>query len=242
MEPYYDDGAVTIYHGDCRDVLPALVAGSIDYVFTSPPYNRGDMSGGLANLEGGYGEYADVMPQGEYEDWQRETLRVCWSLLSDRGAIFYNHRPRIQEGEAWLPFCLNPGLPLRQIIIWDRIVGINWSPSFFMPMHEWLMLFAKPAFRLTSRAASHVGDVWRVRVEVPNSGRPDHPAAFPLALPRKALAAVAPGVVLDPFCGSGTTLRAAKDNGHVAIGIDTDERYCEIAANRCAQEVLAVGW
>jgi len=235
--PYYADDAVTIYHGDCRDVLPTL--DSIDYVFTSPPYNRGDMSGGLANLAGGYGEYEDQMPLDEYEEWQRETLTTLWALLTDTGAIFYNHKPRIQNGEAWLPLVLNPGLPLRQIIVWDKVIGANWSPSHFMPLHEWVMVFAKPAFALSDRSASHAGDVWHITVE--SSDRPDHPAPFPLRLPRTALAALNPGVVLDPFMGSGTTLRAAKDTGHTAIGIDTSERYCEMAAKRCAQEVLDFG-
>jgi DNA modification methylase len=99
------------------------------------------------------------------------------------------------------------------------------------------MLFAKPSFVLSSRSASNVGDVWRISVEG-HTSRPDHPAPFPLALPRTALAALDPGVVLDPFMGSGTTLRAAKDTGHRAIGIEIDERYCDIAATRLAQEVL----
>ncbi len=234
--PYYQDDAVTIYHGDCREILPAL--GPVDYVFTSPPYNRGDMSGGLANLDGGYASYDDQMPPEDYDAWQRLTLLQCWHLLADSGAIFYNHRPRVQNGEVWLPLSLNPGLPLRQIIVWDRAIGANWSPGFFLPTHEWIMLFAKPAFALSSRSASNASDVWRITVEGADK-RPDHPAPFPLALPRTALAALHPGVVLDPFMGSGTTLRAAKDTGHRAIGIEIEERYCEIAVSRLAQEVLA---
>jgi DNA modification methylase len=109
-QPYYDDGIVTIYHGDCREILPTLPA--IDYVFTSPPYNRGDMSGGLANLAGGYASYDDEMESADYEAWQKDTLTACWRLLTDRGAIFYNHRPRVQDGEAWLPLVLNPGIAL----------------------------------------------------------------------------------------------------------------------------------
>lgn len=235
--PYYDDGAVTIYHGRCEDVLPSLP--DVDVVFTSPPYNRGDMSGGLANLAGGYASYEDELPAAEYEEWQRDILRMCWDRLSERGAIFYNHRPRIQDGVAWLPLVLNPGLPLRQIIVWDRNIGANWSPSFFMPVHEWIMVMAKPEFALTDRSASHAGDVWRIGVEGAGK-RPDHPAPFPVELPRRALAAIPPGLVLDPFMGSGSTLRAAKDTGHRAIGIEIDERYCELAAERMGQEVLAV--
>ena len=240
MTPYYSDDAVTIYHGDARDVLSQL--SPVDVVFTSPPYNRGNMSGGLANLSGGYASYDDEMPWPDYLAWQRQTLTDCWNLLTSEGVIFYNHKPRIQEGEVWLPLELNPGLPLRQIIIWHQVVGVNWNASFFIPTHEWLMMFAKPAFRLASRSASNAGDVWRIRTETSKSGREDHPASFPLKLPTTALAALPVGrSVLDPFMGSGTTLRAAKDCGHKAIGIELDERYCEIAAKRMSQEVLDFG-
>jgi site-specific DNA-methyltransferase (adenine-specific) len=236
VTPYYQDDSVTIYHGDCQEILPGLE--QVDTVFTSPPYNLGAMSGGLANLAGGYASYDDQLPTAEYEQWQRDVLRSCWELLSPTGAIFYNHKPRIQDGVVWLPLRLNPDLPLRQIIVWDRTIGANWSPSFFLPMHEWILLFAKPGFALSSRSASNVGDVWRVSLEG-KARRPDHPAPFPLEIPRTALAALVPGRVLDPFMGSGTTLRAAKDTGHTAVGIEIEERYCEIAAQRCAQEVIA---
>ena len=240
MTPYYSDNLVTLYHGDAEEVMASLPPESVSVVFTSPPYNRGDMSGGLANLAGGYRAHHDQLPHAEYVAWQRRVLSECWRLIAPDGAIFYNHSPRIQGGELWLPTELNPGLPLRQIVIWDQVVGINWSPTFFLPLHEWVMVFAKPEWRLASRSASTVGDVWRIRVEVPKSGRPKHPAAFPLRLPQTALSALAPGVVLDPFVGSGTTLEAAKSLGRKVIGIELDEAYCEMAAKRCSQETLGL--
>ncbi|RYD47155.1 MAG: site-specific DNA-methyltransferase [Verrucomicrobiaceae bacterium] len=218
--------------------MASLEPESIDVVFTSPPYNRADMKGGHANLAGGYATYTDDMSHADYVGWQQAVLRSCWDLLSENGAIFYNHKPRVQNGELWLPLELNPGLPLRQIIVWDYVVGINWTPTHFMPLHEWVMLIAKPGFGLISRSASTAGDVWRIRVEVPNSGRPKHPAAFPLDLPQTALSAIPAGTVLDPFVGSGTTLLAAKNLGWKAIGIEMDEQYCEIAARRLAQDSL----
>ena len=78
---------------------------------------------------------------------------------------------------------------------------------------------------------------WRVAQE---SGTP-HPAPFPVALPARAIEAAAPSSVIDPFMGSGTTLRAAKDAGIPATGIELSERYCEIAAKRLAQGVLDFG-
>ena len=256
MKPYYEQSGVTIYHGDCRDVLPSLTAGSFDLVFTSPPYNLGAGTGerfghfradaplgqrggrtgkwDMGALADGYGDYDDAMPPAEYEAWQRQTLTACWSLLSDTGAIFYNHKPRVQGGELWTPLALNPGLPLRQIVIWARAGGINFSPSFFCPTHEWILVFAKPAFRLRTKAASGVGDVWTISQE----SNPDHPAPFPELLPRHALETTPTRSVLDPFMGIGTTLFAAKRLQRQATGIERNERYCEIAAKRLAQEVL----
>lgn len=240
MTPYYDDGTCVIYHGDCREVLPDLRDGTCGGVITSPPYNQGDMSGGYANLDGGYESYADQMPHGEYVEWQQRTLRDCWRVTASDGAVFYNHKPRIQGGVLRTPLELNPGLPLRQIIVWTRVSGCNWSETHLMPLHEWVLLFAKPSFRF-SKATSVIGDVWKVHHQ--GSGRPNHPAPFPLALATRAariLCESSSGPLLDPFMGSGTTLRAAKDLGRKAIGIEIDERYCEIAARRLGQEVLAL--
>jgi site-specific DNA-methyltransferase (adenine-specific) len=237
VKPYYQDDAVTIYHARCEDVIPYLnVLGG---VVTSPPYNQGDMSGGYANLAGGYASYEDALPPDEYVAWQRAILAGCWERLEDRGAIFYNHKPRIRDGVAWLPLELNPGLPLRQIITWTRPSGCNWSETHLMPLYEWIMLFAKPGFRF-SKATSVVGDVWAVNHQ--GNGRPDgHPAPFPLGLAARAIRILSESTyrpILDPFMGSGTTLRAAKNLGCKAIGVEIEERYCEIAAKRCAQEVL----
>ena len=231
--PYYQDDHVTLYHGDALEILPAL--SGVDLVVTSPPYNLGDMSGGLANLTDGYRTYADTMQDSDYVAWQHDVLRLCWATLTDDGAIFYNHKPIVRGRVASLPLRLNPGLPLRQIVIWYRQMGVNWSPSHFLPVHEWVMILAKDGWKLRDKSASHASDVWVIR---PDMGDNEHPAPFPLALPTKAIVATGAAVVLDPFAGSGTTLRAALDCGRKAIGIELDERYCEIAAKRLAQGVL----
>lgn len=237
VKPYYDDGTCVIYHGRCEDVLPSLEC--VDVVVTSPPYNLGDMSGGLANLAGGYDEHADALDPDEYDQWQRDVLRELWRLTAPGGAIFYNHKPVVRDRVASLPTRLVPdGCVLRQIIVWDRGIGSNWSPSHFLPVHEWLLLIAHDAFRLRDKSASHASDVWRFP---PVLSQEEHPAPFPLGLPARAIEASAPRVVLDPFMGSGTTLRAAKNANVAAIGIDVSERYCEIAAKRLAQEVLDFG-
>ena len=84
-----------------------------------------------------------------HDEWIRNVLRESWRLLSDDGAIFMNHKPRIQKGQLWTPLDLDPGLPVRQIVIWDRGSGFNFNSSFFTPRHEWIVIYAKPNFRLT---------------------------------------------------------------------------------------------
>lgn len=246
MKPYYQDDFVTIYHGDCAEVLPSMT--NVDLVVTSPPYNMGLVPGGngrgmyrpgASNKAGrfrdGYGQHADALPQEEYDAWQRDIIGLCWDRLVDDGAIFYNCRPRVEHGKLRLPLAFEFGPPVRQVIIWDRGTGIDVSLRQFCTVGEYIVLMAKPDFRLVDHSASGMGDVWRLGMEHRDLG---HPAPFPLSLPTKALAATRAATVLDPFMGSGTTLRAAKDLGRRAVGIELEERYCEIAAKRCAQEVL----
>ncbi len=244
MEPYYSDESVTLYHGDCLAVLPEITG--VDLVVTSPPYNLsvGRDAGKWPHDRGGkwvnagaaltYDDHDDALPLAEYVRWQRDVLTACWATLSDTGAIFYNHKPRHQNGAIWLPLEVNPGLPLRQIVIWSRAGGMNYAPTHYMPTHEWICVFAKPEWRLKNRAASGVGDVWRIRQEA----NPDHPAPFPVGLPARVIETTAPSLVLDPFAGSGTTLRAARDAGVKAIGIEKSEHYCQLTARRLDQGVL----
>jgi site-specific DNA-methyltransferase (adenine-specific) len=247
MTPYYDDGACVIYHGDCLDVMPTLAAESVDIAVTSPPYNMGLVPGGNGrgmyrpgtNIKGGrfrdgYGSHDDAMEQTAYDDWQRSCLAAMWRVVRD--GIFYNHRPRVEHGRLRVPLSWDFGEPvLRQLIVWDRGTGIDVTRRTFCTRQEWVLLFAKPDFSLVDHAASGMGDVWRDGMEYAETG---HPAPFPLAIPTRALTATGATTVLDPFMGSGTTLRAAKDLGRRAIGIEIEERYCEIAARRLGQEVL----
>lgn len=248
MIPYYEDELVTLYNADCAEVLPGL--SDIDLIFTSPPYNMGITTGGgfghgqgyaggkwrAAQADGGgfqYDSHDDKMPPAEYEVWQREILLACWKTLGPAGAIFYNHKPRVQASSLWMPFELNPGLPVRQIVTWARAGGVNFAPTHYCPTYEWILIFAKPDWRLKSKGASGVGDVWYVP-QVPSA----HPAPFPIGLPARAIESVGPSIILDPFCGSGTTLRAAKDAGIRAIGIEKSAAYCEMAVKRLGQESL----
>ena len=248
MKPYYDQDGITIYYGDSREILPTL--DQVDVVFTSPPYNkgwRGDHRNGWEGSQSraakggrfvdGYGESSpDAVPWPEYFALLHDILGQSWELLADDGIMWVNHKPRVWMSEFWSPTQVLPNtVKLRQVVTWDRGGGIDISERGYASSAEWLMYCPKPHHRI-SMSESARGDVWRIPQ---TKGEYGHPAPFPLLLPTRALQATAKdSMVLDPFMGSGTTLRAAKDLGRKAIGIEIEERWCEIAANRMAQGVL----
>lgn len=228
-----------IVHGDCLDVMRTMKDASADLIVTSPPYNLSGGANGFgpkslwkaAKLANGYDTYPDDLPYPEYVEWQKACLTEMWRLLSPTGAIFYNHKPRVQNGNLQTPLDLNPGLPVRQIIIWNRGNGMNFSKSFFLPSHEWIVVFAKPDFRL--RSASSGKDVWNI----PEERKNDHPAPFPIDLPLRAIEATGARRIFDPFSGSGTTGVAAKMLGRSYTGIELDPGYCEASKVRIENAV-----
>ncbi len=270
LKPYYSHAGITIYHGDCREILPELP--KVDLIFTSPPYNLGNTTGGgfVKQLGGmayqrthyspdtplgsrggvgkwsggalayGYESFTDALPHDEYVAGQNELLRLYWSALSEEGVIFYNHKPRVLGGRVILPIDYLPAElrpMLRQEVVWKRAGGINFSPSFYCPTHERILVIAKPEWRLRDKGASGQGDVW----EVAQEPDPYHPAPFPEELPGISIETTDAQAICDPMCGQGATLRAAKSRGRKAIGIEIEEKYCEIAAKRLAQEVMEFG-
>lgn len=255
MIPYYQDDHVTLYHGDCIEVIEhLLISGDgtdqlVDIVVTSPPYNMGLTPGGNGRgmyatsrtskgkrFAEGYGAHSDAMNQADYDLWQRDVLAFCWTVA--RMAVFYNHRPRIEHGVLRDPLSNDFGIPLRQRIIWNRKTGIDVNLRAFCTRAEYIYLFAKPDFKLVSHSASGMGDVWDLGIEF---RVPEHPAPFPESLPARCIEATGAGSVLDPFAGSGTTLLAARNLGRKAIGVELEERYCELIATRLAQGCLDFG-
>lgn len=249
---------VTLYCGDCREIMPTLgkvdaVITSPPYNLGnttggessakkvgnySPDagmsgrggqskWSRASAAGGIAH---GYGTtHDDAMPHADYVAWQQEVMRLCWERLTDEGAIFYNHKSRILNGILIPPSVyLPPDLPVRQVIIWARAGGINFSPSFYCPTHESITIIARPAFRLRDKAASGIGDVWYIPQE-PNA---DHPAPFPLKLPLNILETTTAKTVLDPFCGSGTTGIAAVKRKCGFVGIEREPKYFDLSCRR----------
>jgi site-specific DNA-methyltransferase (adenine-specific) len=230
-----------IFCGDCLDLMEKLPAASIDLVVTSPPYNLKNSSGnGMkdgrggkwsnAELLNGYADHHDSMLHEDYVKWQNKCLKAMFRLLKNDGAIFYNHKRRVQNGLLQDRDDILNGLPVRQIIIWKRAGGINFNPGYFLPTHELIYLIPKPDFKLAPRANAY-GDVWELNQE---RGNP-HPAPFPLALVERIIGASTGTVVLDPFMGSGTTAIAALMHERNYVGIELSKEYCRMAEEKIAQ-------
>lgn len=242
-------GDATLYQADCLAAIP--LAPQAGLVVTSPPYNLGAApwarlghwkpgsksgSGGhgrwKSGAEGGagaeYGAHTDAMPWDEYVAWQQAVLSSLWANLSAGGAVFYNHKPRVIGTKLWTPLeLIPPEVELRQVVVWSRPGGMNYNPTSFVPTHEWIMVLAKPDFRLRSRGVSGLGDVWPMRPE-----KNDHPAPFPIDLPARAIEATNAEMILDPFMGSGTTGIAALRAGRKFVGIEIEPKYFEMACRR----------
>ena len=167
------------------------------------------------------------MPHDEYAQWQYECLTEMYRLLRDTGAIFYNHKWRVQDGILQDRADIIRDLPVRQIIIWKRKGGINFNAGYFLPTYEVIYLIAKPDFKLVPKANAF-GDVWEFKQEMKN----DHPAPFPVALIERVIASTFAKNVLDPFMGSGTTAIAALMSNRSYTGIEISPDYCAMAQRR----------
>jgi modification methylase len=230
--------------GDTVEIMRQMPDESIDVVVTSPPYNlknstgngmkAGTKSGRWANnpLQNGYKGHSDNMPHDKYVKWQRECLTEMMRLLKEDGAIFYNHKWRVQRGVIQDRADIIEGFPVRQIIIWRRAGGFNFNPGYFVPTYEVIYLIAKPKFKLAKGANGH-GDVWEFTQEMKNA----HPAPFPVELPFRCIESTNAKIILDPFMGSGTTAVATKRLGRNFIGIDISPEYCQQAEERLDSEL-----
>ncbi|RZD16236.1 MAG: site-specific DNA-methyltransferase [Candidatus Acididesulfobacter guangdongensis] len=224
--------------GDTIDVMKQIPDKSIDLVITSPPYNLKNSTGnGMKNsktgkwanaaLQKGYSHHDDCMPHDKYVKWQRNCLTQMMRILSEDGAIFYNHKWRVQAGLLQDRQDIVSGFPVRQIIIWKRKGGFNFNPGYFLPTYEVIYLIAKPKFKLSKKANAY-GDVWEFTQEMKNY----HPAAFPISLIDRIVSSTNAKTILDPFMGSGTTAISAINFDRNYIGIDNSPEYCNMAEER----------
>jgi site-specific DNA-methyltransferase (adenine-specific) len=227
--------------GDAIATMAEMPDESVDVIVTSPPYNlRNSTGNGLksrsksgkwvnAELVKGYTTTADDMPWDEYIAWQSDVMAEMFRLIKPTGAIFYNHKWRVQGGlYKRAAEDIIESFPLRQIVIWQRSGGLNFNPGYFLPTYEVIYIIAKPDFKLAP-GMNKYGDVWKINQENNNP----HPAPFPLEVPARCImASETADIVLDPMCGSGTTCLAAKMLGRNYIGIEISEEYCRMAEDR----------
>lgn len=212
MIPYYSEDGITIYHGDCREVLPELAPAEL--VLTDPPYGIGALWSYDKQITGRNGT-SRLWGQGE--PWDDATPEPETIAL----AVNAGHRAIVWGGNYFnLP-------PSRCWLVWDKLQQFSGSSAEL----AWTNLELNVATFRLSRI-----DAWVNHAESPKA----HPTEKPIGLMRWCLELGGGESVVDPFMGSGTTLRAAKDLGRTAIGIEKEERYCEIAVARLAQGVLAL--
>lgn len=222
MKPYYDDGTVTIYHGDCREILPLI--DTADVVLTDPPYNCINReTGGLRVIDKGG---ADSRPI-DIATIAPELVRIA------TGSIYV--WCSAEQLSDWLRSFTAAGLTVRGGV-WQKT-----NPSPMNGQRLWLSALEFCAFARKDGAffSRHCEPALWVRATEPG----DHPTPKPLRLMQDIIDASCPagGLVVDPFMGGGTTLRAAKNLGRRAIGIEIEEHYCAKAVERLGQEVLDFG-
>ena len=227
-----------LHCGDCVKLMGKLPLESVGLIVTSPPYNiRNSTGNGMkdgrggkwpnAELQNGYQGHDDQMPHAEYVKWQRNCLHAMMRTLRPDGAIFYNHKWRVQGGLLQDRSDIVEGFPVRQIIVWQRAGGINFNPGYFLPNYEVIYLIAKPDFKLAPKANA-AGCVW----SVPQESNNPHPAPFPVELAQRCIKSTKTKIVLDPFMGSGTTAMAAETCERDWIGLEVSKDYCKLADER----------
>jgi len=208
MKPYYQDDYVTIYHGDCMEILPSMP--NVGLVLTDPPYGVG--------VE--YESFDDT--EANAMDLAGKWVRVCIGKSSRVVFTCGVDRQWFYPRPTW-------------VLCWANKAGANmnsWGFSCWQP----ILVYGKDVYLASGNGA---------RPDLIEHGETSekngHPCPKPERFWKKLLCRCSiddKEMVLDPFMGSGTTLRVAKDLGRKAIGIEIEEKYCEIAAKRMSQEVL----
>jgi DNA modification methylase len=229
--PYYEQDGITIYHGDCREVLPSLEP--VDLVLTDPPYGIAAGAGFWRRNGTAIEDDGDATHNVLVDAWHNRLVLQRPSAIVEfcSGSLDAIDRTRACHRDAgwdeWRLFMIVKTAPAPTA----RATMVSaWEPALisFMGGKCW-------------HGSGYVPDAW-VGLTPNRLGTGVHPVQKPIDPINRLIQALSPSdaLVLDPFMGSGTTLRAAKDLGRKAIGIEIEERYCEIAAKRLQQSVLAL--
>ncbi len=213
MKPYYQDEWVTIYHGDCREILPELP--KVDLVLTDPPYNAKNIGPNQRVYEGTIMQLSDNEYKTFCSDWFELSVVRSETLVFTPGIANTHNYPQPKWQLCWH----KPAS-----VSFNRMGGFNaWEPIFVYGNTKGTR-FGQD-YLLYNTLNFNKGD------------EKDHPCPKPVSLWQYLMGNFA-GVVLDPFLGSGTTAVCAKKLNRKCIGIEIKEKYCEIAAKRCSQSVF----
>ena len=246
MKPYYEHAGITIYHGDCLNIMARLPAESIDVLWTDPPYGHGNADGDLLSRRSEIFHDGTATTQTPIQNDSGDEMRVVVDGMLVEAARVLKHdccccccccggggpSPTF----AWVAQRMDEkGLQFFHSVIWDKKnPGMGWR---FRRQHEMIMVAHRKGGKLRWGDERHKSP--NILTFFPPKER-QHPNEKPIKLVRHFLELVSrpEDTILDPFMGSGTTLVAAKQLGRKAIGIEIEEKYCEIAAKRLSQEVL----
>lgn len=232
--PYYQEEGITIYHGDCRDILPHLEP--VDLVLTDPPYNFEACGGGFYGVKW-HGltseprEYLNDLKKLSCDKFDPvETLNSLRDAFQT--AYFFCNKTLIAK---YLNHAESTGL-LYDLLVMHKTNPIPAKNNHFLHDLEYIASMRKPGsyflcddYRLMSK----------VYTTIAGSGK-THPAEKPVGICNKLIRVSCPpaGTILDPFMGSGTTLVAAKQLGRKCIGVEIEKKYCDIAIERLRQGIL----
>lgn len=226
MTIYYEDEWVTLYQGDCREVTEWLKA---DVLVTDPPYGiDGSLSASYKGKKRAAG-FTPVHDRAVTWDADLEARDAALALWGEDKPAAVFASPKRMDAPPFKP---------RQVpLIWDKGELVGMGDLTFPWRVNYELIYVRGAFagRRTSTA------VLRYALSNKAASREGHPTPKPVGLMGELVTKAPPGVIADPFSGSGSTLVAAKQWGRRAIGVELDERYCEIAAKRLAQDTLFGG-
>ena len=232
---YYQDDHATIYHGDCRDILPKL--DKVDLVITDPPYGR-DYQSNWGVITGNLKDKIKNDGPEEYKNLLKDIVRMFDSILTDNSEAYMfcgGGGSSSVLAYAWLELKKGKRFKVKNLLVWDKqYVGMGWDWRF-----QYETIFQLQVGNgLNNQMGSNRANILRCNNVVPQAG--DHPTPKPDGLLKQIMLAKPSELILDLFMGSGTTLRAAKDLQRKSIGIEIEEKYCEIAVKRLEQEVLCL--
>lgn len=229
MSEVYDRDGIVVRRGDALDILPTLRAAQADLFVTDPPYMIGAVSAGTLSSKAG--TWGDMMNSSR---WFRDWYVMARRVLKPTGALwtFCNWRS--------LPVVMKAAIDaewsVASVLVWNKDWIGPGGPIGLRPAYELVALLAMPDFAIPDRG---IPDVW---TEKWASYKPNgHPAEKPVNLLWRLIEASGipkGGLVVDPFMGSGSTLIAAKRAGCHALGIESEERWCDVAIGRLAQDLL----